>query len=121
MVDRIKIPTSEIDECYSYGRCMFLATALHRKFGLEIQCVMESDSNGEFISHAWVVENGMIIDINGKNTPEMNDYVEDSSTIITGLSEQLLISVIHRYRQVNPHDWEIRVNEAMLIVNEYFS
>lgn len=56
---------NDLEDLYMTGRCMFLAIALHRLYGYEIQAHIDEDYHGEYIGHAWVIANNKILDILG--------------------------------------------------------
>ena len=122
MVDLIKTPDEKIIEQYSYGQCMYLATALHRKYNFEIQCIMESDDVGEYLHHAWVVDtDGMMIDIVGKFPSNKNDFVNDLSKVIGKLNESDLLAIIRKYSDIKDDAWNICIKEAEDLISEYFA
>ena len=61
------MPEELIEEHVS-GKCMYLAAALHRRYGYEIQAAIDDHgSHNAYIGHAWVVEplSGDVIDLTG--------------------------------------------------------
>lgn len=114
------VPEDFID-MYAYGYCMCLATALHRKYGLEIQVALSLDNGIEYIDHAWVFDpvDGMIIDVDGRYAPEFNGFVRPSNRVVSGLDEASLLAIIHCYHK-NPR-WENLISEANSFIDEYFA
>lgn len=117
------VPENFID-IYAYGNCMCLATALHRKYGLEIQVALSLDNGIEYIDHAWVFDSadGMIIDVDGRYAPERNGFVNPSNRVVSGLDEAALLAIIHVYHnKTTAIEWESLISEAHSFIDEYFA
>lgn len=123
MINLIKeVPENMID-MYAYGYCMCLATALHRKYGFEIQVALSLDNGIEYIDHAWVFDkaDGNIIDIDGRYPPERNGFLNSDNRLVSGLDECSLLKIIDAYHSNTPAEWEHLVTSANLFIEEYFA
>lgn len=121
MINLTKPVPEHFIDTYAYGYCMCLATALHRKYGLEIQVALSLDNGVEYIDHAWVFDpaDGKIIDVDGRYPPECNGFVTTDSRVVTGLDELGLRAIIQRYHKND--NWELLIQSATSFIDEYFS
>jgi hypothetical protein len=73
----------QIDK-YMHGYCMFLAAALHQKYGFPVALLTVRHRGVERLSHAWVVlPNGKHLDIRGEQTlEEMCSYFPSSDPFL---------------------------------------
>lgn len=123
MINLIKKVPEDLSEMYAYGYCMCLATALHRKYGFEIQVALSLENGVEYIDHAWVFDktDGNIIDIDGRYAPERNGFLNSNNRVIYGLDEFSLLDIISAYTSNTPEEWEQLIMSANSIVDEYFA
>jgi hypothetical protein len=110
----------ELKEKYMAGSCMYLAVALNRLFGYEMQACLETDSVGTYISHAYVkIPNGKILDIDGDYPESQNAYDgKGFGERVNGLTE----SDMKRYMGHEKNEdnaYERQVLEAMKVVRDY--
>ena len=106
----------EMKEIYMSGRCMFLAIALKRLFGYEMQACIETDNVGEYIAHAWVkMPNGNILDIDGEYPESMNAYNGEAF----GRRENDLSEAAMKSYMTSTEGYEKDVREAMGVVRDY--
>lgn len=76
----------EIQEYYTYGNCMYLAIALNRIYGFEIQAAIVNQDSVNWIGHAWVkLPGGNYIDIMGlyTDTVELDGFGDKTITNMT--------------------------------------
>jgi hypothetical protein len=64
--ESVDVPEAVVEQ-YSYGDCMWLALAMHKRFGWPIRCQMHrDDEHGDYVAHAYcVMPDGREVDILG--------------------------------------------------------
>lgn len=110
-------------ESYLSGKCMYLAAALHRTFGWEIQATLE-DNHSPYIGHTWCIvpETGECADIDGFYPMSRNGWLSPQSELIVKLNEKTLFALVQStsYSSVTVQEWESSVQDAMDVVLHYF-
>lgn len=105
----------QLQEQYNYGRCMFLAIALHRRYGFEIQAAIVNDKDGEsWIGHAWVkLPDGLFFDIMGKyeDSSELDSFGDITKK---ELDEKSLAAYFD-----NDSEYEKEIKKAMVVTKYY--
>lgn len=115
----------EIYEYYSYGHCMHLAAALHRRLGWEIQlAIMPSDGYlPPYVDHAWVVDpkRRLCLDSDGLYPIERNGFITPNNPLVDGLSEQdLMEHTLVGSKPFTKDQWDESVSKALSVVDTYF-
>lgn len=121
---KIEMP-QEIYEHYSYGHCMHLAAALHRRLGWEIQvAIMPSDRYlPPYVDHAWVVDPTarLCLDSDGLYPIERNGFITLNIHLMKGLSEQdLMKHTLMGSKHFTIAEWNESVDQAIIIVDRFF-
>jgi hypothetical protein len=107
------------------GKCVDLASAIHRITGWEIQAVIEpaDEHYPAWVGHAWCVDptTGNCVDIDGSYPPAKNGWVGPGSDVRTGLNEAQLRVLTTAGAGVNwdPNSWDSGVEAAMPVAREY--
>lgn len=114
----------DIDQMYSCGRCMYLATALNRTIGWPISVALNDGSDDAYIDHAWISnpEDGMMFDINGCYPEVRNSYVVPGSVVLTNLSADELFDLTIKTSgsPMSKAAWDAEVDDALVIVDQFF-
>lgn len=116
----------QLNEEYVSGKCMYLAAALHRRYGYEIQAAIEDHgSSNAYIGHAWVVEplSGDVVDIDGQWPSSKNGYLGWPKTKHeTGLDEAGLKALVDMTASspCSAQDWEAAVSDAEQLLARFF-
>ncbi|MHD0644898.1 hypothetical protein ACYPKM_04680 [Pseudomonas aeruginosa] len=110
-------------ETYSSGKCMYLAAALHRRYGLDIQITME-DCDPTYVAHAWVTDKDrrMCWDADGCYPMNLNGWAVKATDVETLSGEQALFERIRSTAFIPPSlaEWQLEVLEALAVVDRYF-
>lgn len=120
-----KILTEDEIESYVSGKCMFLASALRRAFGWEIQVALEHPPNDDvpYIGHAWCVEpkSGMCVDIDGLYPHDISGWIHPGATLMKDMDEDALreLTLNTGYCTFTLEQWEASVEEAQAVVASY--
>lgn len=115
----------EID-VYINGKCMYLAAALHRQFGWEIQVAQEfPDTDESYIGHAWCVDpqTGFCVDIDGAYPHDISGWIHPAAKLLTGMDEAALRTLTMTTGEY-PFDeahWEAEVAAAQAVVTNYLA
>lgn len=120
MIRQIKnsVP-DELSEEYLSAKSIFLAVALWRSFGGEIQIQLEEDLSVFFIDHAWLFVDGHNVDIDGSYEPIIT-LNEGAENLYLGLDEPKALEVIRSIIEVSDKEWEKEVKKALKIVKQYY-
>lgn len=118
------LPESTV-EAYVCGKCMYLAAALHRRYGFEIQLALaDPGSPHAYIEHAWVIEpnTGNLIDIDGQYPEHKNGWLGPTDQRVTGLNEAMLKEwvVATATRPLPQTEWDLAVEEAEQLLLNHF-
>ena len=114
-----KNPTAPEDvlEEYSYGKCAWLALALHERFGWPMTAEVQTDDadGARYVSHSWVtMPDGREVDIYG---PQLE--VDRFGGKETRMSRKALISLVRETNDVT-EGWVVqRVAEANKVIDAY--
>lgn len=111
-------------EQYASGKCMYLASALHRRFGYPIEvAIADSATAHAYVEHAWVVEpvNGDVIDIDGQYPAEANGWLRPSAEHRQGMDEKALFELVTctSYLPIEDIEWQRDVDAALALVDQY--
>lgn len=107
------------------GKCMYLAAALHRVRGWEIQAVLEPADCGypPFVGHAWCVDphTGHCVDIDGAYPTDRNGWVRPDNELVVGLDEDSLrqLTLVGASHPFTPEQWNREVIGTLNVVQEY--
>lgn len=109
LASEIKDPPDAVAEEYSYGKCIWLALALHDRYRWPLYAQIEREpSIGEYVSHAYVKHpSGTEIDILGPQ-----DQVDSFSTIVRRLSRQDFIDFVESTNKGEDVETEYRHERA---------
>lgn len=120
MIKQIKdsVP-NELSEEYLSAKAIFLAVALWRTFGGEIQIRTEDDLSIKNIEHAWLSLDGCQIDIDGAYPPivALDETDED---LVLGLNETTALEFVRTLVEVSDKEWEKEVKKAIKIVKRCY-
>lgn len=121
MIKQIKdsVP-NEISEEYLSAKSIFLAVALWRTFGGEIQIRIEDDLSIKNIEHAWLSMDGNQIDIDG-SYPPIVALDQSDEDLMLGLDETTALEFVRTLVDVSDKDWEKEVKKALKIVKTYYT
>ena len=120
MIKQIKGGVSdELTEEYQSAKSIFLAVALWRSFGGEIQVRLEDDLSVKNIEYAWLSLDGHQIDIDGAYPPIMF-LDENEDDIVLGLDEVKALDLVRTLVDVSDKDWEKEVKKALKVVKKYY-
>jgi hypothetical protein len=112
----------EIIDSYVSGKCMYLAAAIHRETGWEIQATITGFPDS-YIGHCWCIEpiSGHCVDIDGAYAMCKNGWVGEHDEVKVGLSEADLLSLVRQtcHREFADKDWELDVLEAKHVVDTF--
>jgi hypothetical protein len=120
MIKQIKdsVP-NEISEEYLSAKSIFLAVALWRTFGGEIQIRTEDDLSIKNIEHAWISLDGCQIDIDGAYPPIVA-LDESDEDLVLGLDETSALEFVRTLVEVSDKEWEKEVKKALKIVKRCY-
>ena len=120
MITQIKdsVP-NEISEEYLSAKSIFLAVALWRTFGGEIQIRIEDDLSIKNIEHAWLSRDGCQIDIDGAYPPIVA-IDESDEELVLGLDENTALEFVRTLVDVSDKNWEKEVKKALKIVKQCY-
>lgn len=104
-----------LEEQYYTGKCMFLAIALHEKFGLEIQAAVTKSGNELVIDHAWVNIGG-ISDIDICGIHDCKSEWASGSKIIQSLNTKEIKKIIG---EIPKDRFEENMINANSVMNNY--
>lgn len=121
---KIEMP-QDIYEHYSYGHCMHLAAALHRRLGWEIQvAIMPSERDlPPYLDHAWVVDPtaSLCLDSDGLYPIERNGFITLNTHLMKGLSEQdLMDHTLVGCKPFTKDEWNDSVVQALAVADKFF-
>ena len=112
-------PPEEILEAYSYGKCFWLALALHERHGWPLVAEVETDraDGARWISHAWVeMPDGREFDIYGPQ-----DSVDRFGGVEQRVSPKEAFAIIRETgHTLPPREIRAHVKEANEILDRYF-
>lgn len=111
-------PPEEILEAYSYGKCFWLALALHERHGWPLVAEVETDraDGARWISHAWVeMPDGREFDIYG---PQRR--VDRFGGVERRVSPEEAFAIIRETSPLSPQKIRAYVKEANEILDRYF-
>lgn len=110
-------------ESYSCGKCMYLAAAIHRKFGWSISLVLDFPGPDAYIGHAWAVNpvNNDCVDIDGSYPINRNGWIYHYSEVQHDLNEKQLFDLTEKtcHRKLDLEEWENDVLEATKVLEQY--
>ena len=111
-------------DSYVSGKCMYLAGAIHRKFGWDISLTIDfPEDKGCYIGHAWAVNpiNGYCVDIDGSYPLERNGWIAVYSEVKNGLNEKQLFEITEKTsgRPLSQEEWENDILEATQVLEKY--
>ena len=114
----------ELNEQYVCGKCMYLAAALHRRFGFPIEvCVEVPGTPHAYVGHAWVVDpaTGDVIDIDGQYPASANGWLHPAAEHRQGLDEKDLFALITStcYQPFEDGEWEQAVADAQAVIDQH--
>ena len=115
---RNELPPEEILEAYSYGKCFWLALALHERHGWPLVAEVETDraDGARWISHAWVeMPDGREFDIYG---PQRR--VDRFGGVERRVSPKEAFAIIRETSPLSPKEIRAYVKEANEILDRYF-
>lgn len=120
MIKQIKdsVP-NELSEEYLSPKSIFLAVALWRTFGGEIQIRTEDDLSIKNIEHAWLSLAGCQIDIDGAYPPIVA-LDESDEDLVLGLDENTALEFVRTLVEVSDKEWEKEVKKALKIVKRCY-
>ena len=120
MITQIKdsVP-NEISEEYLSAKSIFMAVALWRTFGGEIQIRVEDDLSIKNIEHAWLSRDGCQIDIDGAYPPIVA-IDESDEELVLGLDENTALEFVRTLVDVSDKNWEKEVKKALKIVKQCY-
>lgn len=120
MIRQIKnsVP-DELSEEYLSPKSIFLAVALWRSFGGEIQVRFEEDLSVYFIDHVWLLLDGHNVDIDGSYPPIVT-LDESEENLYLGLDETKALELIRSIIEVSDKEWEKEIKKALKIVKQYY-
>ncbi len=115
---------AELNEHYVCGHCMYLAAALHRRYGFPIEvCVEEPGTAHAFVGHAWVVDpaTGDVIDIDGQYPATANGWLHPAAEHRQGMDEKALYALVASTatRPFEDKEWELAVADALTVLDQY--
>jgi hypothetical protein len=114
----------EIDE-FVTGKCVDLASAIHRLTGWEIQAVIEPAEGGyaPWVGHAWCIDpaTGNCVDIDGSYPMARNGWLRSDNEHVVGMNEAQLREVTTIGAGINwdPNSWDSGVEAALPIARDY--
>ena len=111
-------PPEEILEAYSYGKCFWLALALHERHGWPLVAEVETDraDGARWISHAWVeMPDGREFDIYGSQR-----RVDRFGGVEQRVSPKDAFAIIRETSPLSPKEIRAYVKEANEILDRYF-
>lgn len=111
--------SDNITEEYQSAKAIFLAVALWRSFGGEIEIRLEDDLSVKNIEHAWLSLDGQQIDIDGAYPPIMA-LDENDDDLVLGLDEVKALEFVRTLVEVSDKDWEKEVKKALKVVKKYY-
>lgn len=112
-------------EQFVSGKCMYLAAALHRVRGWEIQAVIEPADAGysAYIGHAWCVDpaSGCCVDIDGAYPACRNGWLHPGNTLVRGLTEADLyqLTKVGAGCDLSEALWQTETQQALAVVHGY--
>lgn len=111
--------SDELTDEYQSAKAIFLAVALWRSFGGEIQVRLADDLSVKNIEHAWISLDGQQIDIDGAYPPiiALDDNDDD---LFLGLDEVKALDLVRSLVDVSDKEWEKEVNKALKVVKKYY-
>lgn len=119
-----EVPEQEVDERYISGACMYLAAALHRKFGWKIQVMFTNDQPRDYIEHAWVIDPSgqYTLDIDGLVPIQRSGWIHEYGTYHQDVTDAGLreLTEISSGRPLPLDVWEDQVGQAASDVERYF-
>jgi hypothetical protein len=120
MIKQIKdsVP-NELSEEYLSPKSIFLAVALWRTFGGEIQIRTEDDLSIKNIEHAWLSLDGCQIDIDGAYPPIVA-LDESDEDLVLGLDETTALEFVRTLVEISDKEWEKEVKKAIKIVKRCY-
>lgn len=117
MIKQLKDSVSdELTEEYLSPKSIFLAVALWRVGGGEIQVRIEDDLSVKNIEHAWLSLDGHQVDIDGSYPPIIELDTDDDSLVL-GLTESTALQLVRTMVEISDDEWEQEIKKALLIVN----
>jgi hypothetical protein len=112
-------------EQYVSGKCMFLAAALHRVYGWNIQATLIHEVSPPYIGHAWCMEpkTGYCVDIDGAYPAEISGWIYPEAELVQTLNEDQLreLTIAGAYIPFTVADWNKGVEAALPIVHGYLA
>jgi hypothetical protein len=115
----------ELRDQFVNGKCMYLAAALHRVCGWEIQAVIEPAAGGygAYVGHAWCIDptNGFCVDIDGAYPASANGWPQPGNTLRYNLTEAGLyqLTKIGAGCDFSEALWQTEVQQALAVVHGY--
>lgn len=111
-------------EQYVSGKCMYLAAALHRATGWEIQAAIEPAMAGysRYVGHAWCVdpETGHCVDIDGAYPAKVNGWLHPENLLMPKMDENILYAVVAEGSpDLSRTKWDSEVTNALLVVQSF--
>jgi hypothetical protein len=103
---------NKLEEIYFSGKCFYLAIALHRLYGYEIQASLNTDNVDDiWIEHAWCIHpNGNILDITG-----LHQFPCFQDNIVKNLNEDGILQYIKGGAK------ESQILEAEVVINDFLN
>lgn len=112
-------------DAFVCGKCMYLAAALHRVRGWEIQAVIEP-AEGQYppwVGHAWCVDpsTGHCVDIDGAYPPDRNGWIRPDNELVLGLDEASLrqLTLAGASQPFTLEQWNREVLGTLKVVQAY--
>jgi hypothetical protein len=111
--------SDELTDEYQSAKAIFMAVALWRSFGGEIQVKLEDDLSVKNIEHAWLSLDGQQIDIDGAYPPIMA-LDENDDDLVLGLDEVKVLDLVRSLVDISDKEWEKEVKKALKVVKKYY-
>lgn len=107
-------------ETYSSGKCIYLAAALSRRHGLDIQAVL-SDNGPSCVVHAWVTDEERLMcwDADGCYPSNLNGWTRSGKDVLTLASESELFELAS-LTGCTIDEWNKSVAEALAVVDQHY-
>lgn len=107
---------------YVYEKSIYLAAALHRLYGWEIQVALTGEDK-RTIGHAWCVPAGVekYIDIEGVHDASANGWVSYDDELVQGLTDESLMKLSASVSDLPDglDEWNAKVDSAAEVAKSY--
>lgn len=111
-------------DIYLHGRCHLFALALHEVFSYPIEffwetnCIEDGEEYGEVLVHAYVIKNGICVDIEGpKNRENIEADFDWNEPIYVSKTKEQVVEMINSGLLEPAADGEMEILRHYILTN----